>query len=162
MLPPSPSWRTPSDYRLSHWPDEPFFERDRLAECGFAWESCVIGGRTASFGSVTVRFGLGIQKWPALSNEGNYPERAKPKLWSTTYFTRMTHVQKLCTAAFWSAAGIDRYGAEALKPDKFLGYRVYNPGEAVSRSDGGISWGDSSWERDDDSDGIVRPEPSGD
>ncbi len=157
MLPRSPSRQDPNDWDDSHYPDEPFFERDRIAECGHAWESCVLGGRTYFWGDAEFPYGLVMAKWPDLEFRSELPTRAKPKRWSTVYFLSVEYIQALFTDKFWSNEGIGRYGAGEVKFKKTYGWREYNQGDVNSDDDEGISWGDSSRGRVPDSDGVIRP-----
>lgn len=105
MLPRSPSRQDPNDWDDSHYPDEPFFERDRIAECGHAWESCVLGGRTYFWGDAEFPYGLVMAKWPDLEFRSELPTRAKPKRWSTVYFLSVEYIQALFTDKFGRTRG---------------------------------------------------------
>ncbi|KAI9880103.1 MAG: hypothetical protein M1830_005348 [Pleopsidium flavum] len=155
MLPRSPTRQGPPIFVLSEFPDEPFFERDRLAECGHAWDSCVIGGRPCMWGD-EFPAGYAIGKWPGIDFRDDLPVRAKAKRWTTVYFVPMEHIQALFTNKFWSDEGIGRYGAGEVIAKKTFGWREYNTGDVVSDDDEGISWGDSSRGRIPDSDGVIR------
>ena len=159
MLPRSPHRHGPKDWKDHHQPDEPFFERDRLAECGNAWENTVLGGLQSNFGSVIARYGLATRKWPTITDPEKgveLPIRGKPKKWTTQYFVPMSHIQKLFTDQFWSHEGIGRYGAGELKSKHIYGWRMFNEGEVTSDFDEGISWGDSSRDREADLDGKIK------
>lgn len=161
MLPRSPNRHGPKNWRDRHNPEEPFFERDRLAECGNAWENTVLGGIQSIFDSEIARYGVSTRKWPTKLNPGkgvHIPVRGKPKKWTTIYFVPMSHIQRLFTDEFWSHEGIGRHGAQELKSKKTHGWRSYNKGEVTSDFDEGISWGDSSRDREADSEGkIIQP-----
>ena len=159
MLPRPPSQHAPPDWDDCYQPDEPFFERDRLAECGNAWENTVLGGLQTLCGSEVARYGLCTEKWPSLvepTRLSRLPVRGKPKIWTTVYFVPMAHIQNLFTDRFWSHEGIGRYGAGEVKSKKTYGWRTFNQGEVTSDFDGGISWGDSSREREADSTGKIK------
>jgi hypothetical protein len=162
MLPQSPNRHGPTNWKDRHHPDEPFFERDRLAECGNAWENTVLGGLQNGFGSTVIRYGLVTRKWPTITDPAQgfeLPIRGKPKKWTSLYFVPMSHIQKLFTDQFWSHEGIGRYGAGAVKSKRIYGWRAFNEGEVTSDSDEGISWGDSSREREADPDGKIKQPP---
>lgn len=162
MLPRSPNRHGPTNWLDCHQPDEPFFERDRLAECGNAWENTVLGGLQNLFGSTVARYGLVTRKWPTITDPAKgfeLPIRGKPKKWTTIYFVPMSHIQKLFTDQFWSDEGIGRYGAGAVKSENTYGWRAFNAGEVTSDFDEGISWGDSSRGREADSKGKIKQPP---
>lgn len=161
MLPRSPNRHGPRNWEPRHQPDEPFFERDRLAECGNAWENTVLGGLQNLFASTVARYGLVTRKWPTITDPApgfELPIREKPKKWTTLYFVPMSHIQKLFTDQFWSPEGVGRYGAAAVKSKHTYGWRAFNEGEVTSALDEGISWDNSSRQREADAVGkIIQP-----
>ena len=84
---------------------EPFFDDDRVAELGLAWEQTVFGGRVVPLGDLDARNPLGLIKWPTAWPE-EHPdlrlERGLPKKKSTVYFVPMTFIANVQRNAFWA------------------------------------------------------------
>lgn len=87
---------------------EPFFEDDRVAELGLAWEQAIFGGRVVALGDIDARNPLGLIKWPTAWPE-EHPEirleRRRPKKTSTVYFVPMTFIANTQRQAFWANMG---------------------------------------------------------
>ncbi len=87
---------------------EPFFQDQRLAELGHAWEQAVFGGRPAFLGPTDARNPLIFAKWPTAFKEAHPEvnlERRLPKRTHTFYFIPMTFLAKIQQQGFWAGAG---------------------------------------------------------
>ena len=87
---------------------EPFFDDQRLAEIGHAWEQAVFGGIVRCLGHEDARNPLAFCKWPNASPTGRSDiilERRLPKRLTTFYFLPMTFISSAQQADFWATAG---------------------------------------------------------
>ncbi|KAI9844384.1 MAG: hypothetical protein M1830_007606, partial [Pleopsidium flavum] len=106
---------------------EPFFEDQRLAELGHAWEQAVFGGRPSFLGPTDARNPLIFAKWPTAFREAHPDlnlERRLPKKTHTFYFIPMTFLAKIQQQGFWAGSG----DQNMLKIPKRYGRQI--PGEA--------------------------------
>ncbi|KAA6408669.1 MAG: hypothetical protein FRX48_07751 [Lasallia pustulata] len=161
---------------------EPFFEDQRRAEVGHAWESMVIGGKLIdlSEGEHSVAYGLYIEKWPNIDDtfiklpiqeprliafQGRglvvpprthivAVRRRRPKKWTTIYCIPMAFIQQLFIRRFWEER-VAKEGPKALRFEKRLGVRTANY-EWEPGEDPGMRTDDSSWERWPDVNGVIR------
>ncbi|KAI9832764.1 MAG: hypothetical protein M1819_003984 [Sarea resinae] len=112
---------------------EPFFEDDRQAEVGFAFEQTLFGGCIDPIeADAGATWGLSIEKFPSLVTKKHainddpvvhhWPERRGPKAFSTRYLVRMEYVQSLFMTEFWSH-GERANSMVSLKVWKHLGVR---------------------------------------
>ncbi|MCJ1361366.1 hypothetical protein MMC16_000465 [Acarospora aff. strigata] len=117
---------------------EPFFEGQRRAEMGYAWEQFVHGGRMSqvhqSRGSDC---GLVFCTWPpgpevievigpfGKATGYGWNRRASRRVWNTDYLIPMSHIQKLHTRAFWQG-DFRRWGMLSLQIPKTIGLRWGN------------------------------------
>lgn len=180
-VPPPPPDRTVKPPRLTQ-DYEPFFEDQRRAEVGHAWESVVIGGKLIdlSQGPRSVAYGLYTEKWPntddtfiklpineppLISFQGRgliVPPRThivgvrrrKPKKWNTIYAVPLAFIQQLFIRRFWEER-VRKEGLQALRFEKRLGVRTLNY-EWQPDEDAGIASDDSSWGRWPDVNGVIR------
>ncbi|KAI4125121.1 MAG: hypothetical protein LQ347_005481 [Umbilicaria vellea] len=119
---------------------EPFFEDQRQAELGFAWEQSVLNGQmapTADHKTYThdTIYGLQFNRWPEQwydhntamfekwpLDEDDDPVRATSRRhWTTRYPVAMDYIQSLVLRRTWEE--IARDGAERLKMPKKYGLR---------------------------------------
>ncbi|KAI9871570.1 MAG: hypothetical protein M1830_002735 [Pleopsidium flavum] len=145
-------------YKDNQWVHEPFFESDIVAECGHAWEQCVLNGSQVPFeNSAECRFALMFSKWPGVQRVSpDTPTRRMRKGWSTFYALPMEFVQAMLTEKHWQNVG--RYGASEVRAPKRIGWRVFLKKEfVVDEDDEGISWDNSSRGRPVDESGVVWP-----
>ncbi|MCJ1305706.1 hypothetical protein MMC08_008522 [Hypocenomyce scalaris] len=161
---------------------EPFFEDQRRAEVGHAWESVVEGGRLLLFPEEQRpgAYGLYTEKWPDIDDFfmqlplDESPlirfqdtglivpprthivpvRRRQPQKWTTVYGVPMTFVQQLFTRRFWEER-VPKEGLQALRFNKRLGVRTRNY-EWEQGEDVGVKSDDSSWGRWPDFDGVIR------
>ena len=161
---------------------EPFFEDQRRAEVGHAWESVVIGGKLIdlSQGPHSVAYGLYMEKWPDIDDtfiklpidesplitfQGRglvaaprthivAVRRRKPKKWNTIYGIPLSFIQQLFTRRFWEER-VPKEGLQAFRFEKRLGVRTPNY-EWLPGEDPGIPNDDSSWGRWPDENGVIR------
>lgn len=152
--PPNPE----GTYNHEQWVHEAFFESDALAEAGHAWEQNVLNGtQTPFYMNAECKFGLQFEKWPALLDyPASIPKRRKRKRWTTVYALPMRFVQKALTDGHW--ADVSRFGASVVRAPKGVGWRLWlKRRQAVADEDEGVSWDNSSRQRDADSEGVVWP-----
>ncbi|MCJ1300187.1 hypothetical protein MMC08_002982 [Hypocenomyce scalaris] len=119
-------------------PTDPFFEDDRQAELGFAWEQCVLNGPMHSVNrkdDENANWGLQFFRWPTAYSyrdedyvykyplEGDDPRilRTSRRSWATRYLVTMDYIQALVWVREW--AEIARYGPLRLKMPKKYGLR---------------------------------------
>ena len=161
---------------------EPFFEDQRRAEVGHAWETVVVGGKLTdvTYGENSVEYGLFLEKWPDVDDYFirlpiNEPplisfqgrglvvpprthivpvRRRKAKKWTSLYGVPMAFIQQLFTKRFWEER-IPKEGLQALRFKKTLGVRTRNF-EWEEGEEPGIASDDSSWGRWPDVDGVIR------
>ncbi len=84
---------------------EPYFQDQRIAELGLAWEQAVFGGRVTMLSNIENP--LGLVKWPTAWKESQ-PEqmlqRRLPKRTCTVYLVPMIFASNIQQPAFWAQA----------------------------------------------------------
>lgn len=123
---------------------EPFFEDQRIAELGHAWEQAVFGGRPAFLGPTDACNPLIFGKWPTAFREPRPEftlERRLPKKTHTFFFIPMNFVVTVQQQEFWQGP-TDR---RTLKIPKRHGVQI--PGEGPF---------DPTWHSGDSSEGRHR------
>ena len=115
--------------------NEPFWEDQRLAELGAAWESEVFGGKIVEqeLEPDTPWF---VCKWPGIRNKGGLPQTKGPKKSETWYFIDMHFIDSIQQRSFWDQSLA--HDTTILHVPKTLGVR-----QEYSGSDADPTWSSS-------------------
>ena len=128
--------------------NEPFWEDQRLAELGAAWESEVFGG-TIREDPAGPEGPLLVCKWPGLENRGKLPQTKGPKKMETRYFIDMHFIHDIQQRSFWNQSLA--HDTTLLHIPKTLGKRFDYMGDDI----------DPDWSPTNSSEGIPDNPGSG-
>lgn len=122
--------------------NEPYFENDRLAELGCAWEQAVFGGRPQMVRGSDARHPLVFAKWSDAwrSEYAPWSGRRPPKKTHMFYWVGMRYVQNILSADWWDRLEKERVTDEsALRIPKRLGSPLKGDGPSGNpRKEGSV------------------------
>lgn len=146
---------------------EPWYEDQRLAELGFAYENEVFGGaiqplpnmKPDPLSSIDSSHPVFVQKWPGTVSDV-YPKRRGSKLTMTMYLVSMHFIHNIQQQSFWDYHSSYR-DVSKLRVEKTIGVRIQSREPDIDSTWDPESSSEGRWATDDDYH-VYRDEQGGD
>lgn len=103
--------------------NEPFVEKESVAELGYSWENAVLGG-TVQWAN-QVDHPLFFSKWPSFLTDGDYPRRAAYSRTATQNVVPLHYLRNIHRQEFWD--NMKAGDTTALHIQGLVGILVTNP-----------------------------------